>query len=385
VENTVRELGDGNATSVEELARAKQQAAELQQQLAETQKQNQYFEARVAELRVQLDDASLQVQTAKLSGADSEETARLAKENELLRGVVVRERREEARRYQAKKRVLTELAKLQIKSEVLNEQIELLSQPVAKLSGEELALLRQPVVSISDQNPGMLKASFAFPAKSLTEPKADQKPDANSGELRKENFSEVGPRGDSMMGVPEDLQDIACAAKESFEQGKYENAEKRYQEILDKKPDNLYALSNLGVVYFCSGRVGLAEATLKKALTLSPNDEFVLTTLGIVHYRQSNFDDALAEFRKAIGINPNSATAHNYLGIVVGQKGRIREAEKEILQAIASDPDYADAHFNLAVILATMHPASKELAKQHYAKATALGAQPDPTLEKLLR
>jgi tetratricopeptide (TPR) repeat protein len=355
--------------------------------LAETHKENQYFEARIAELRVELDDASLQVQNAKLASADSEETARLAKENELLRGIVVRERQEEARRYQAKGLVLAELAKLEVKSDVLHEQIELLSQPVAKLSNEELALLRQPVVSISDQNPGMLKASFTFARNSSAESKGDanEKSSRDSGELTTENFRDIRPRSDSIMSVPEDVRDVACAAREGFEQGKYEMAEKRYQEILDKSPGNLYALSNLGVVYFRSGQVGLAEATLKKALAISPNDEFVLTTLGIVHYRECNFDDALAELKKAVEINPSSATAHNYLGIAAGQKGRTREAEREILQAIANDPDYADAHFNLAVILATMQPASKELAKQHYAKATALGTQPNPSLEELLR
>ena len=386
-EKKVRDLDEGNPTNGNELAEVKQRVAQLQQQLAETQKHDDYLQARIAELRVELDDASVQVQNAKLAGANSEETARLSKENELLRGIVVRERQEEARRFHAKELVQAELAKLEVKSDVLNEQIELLSQPVAKLSDEELALLRQPVVSISDENPGMLKASFALPRKSSAEPEANanERSSPENGELKPENLGYVRPRSDSIMGLPENLRDVECAARESFEQGKYEMAVERYQEILDKSPDNLYVLSNLGVVYFRSGELGSAEATLKKALSISPNDEFVLTTLGIVHYRQSNFDDALAELRKAIEINPNSATAHNYLGIVAGQKGRTREAEREILQAIANDPDYADAHFNLAVILATMHPASKEMAKQHYTKATALGTEPDPSLEKLLR
>jgi len=111
----------------------------------------------------------------------------------------------------------------------------------------------------------------------------------------------------------------------------------------------------------------------------------LLTTLGIVHYRQSRFDDALKELRKAIEINPNSATAHNYLGIMASQKGRQQEAEKEMLQAIAEDPCYADAHFNLAVILITTQPSSRELAREHYTRATALGTQPSPSLERLLQ
>src|SRR5207244_2818962 len=103
---------------------------------------------------------------AKLSGVTPEETARLTKENAILRNIVIRERQEEARRDQARKLMLAEFDKLKIKPDTLNDQIELLAQPVTRLSDEELALLRQPVVSISDSNPTALKASFTFAKKS---------------------------------------------------------------------------------------------------------------------------------------------------------------------------------------------------------------------------
>ena len=86
------------------------------------------------------------MEKAKLTGGNPEETTRLTRENELLRGIVVRERQEEARREQAKKLMLAEFDKLKIKSDVLDQQIELLAQPVTKLTPEELALLRTPVV-----------------------------------------------------------------------------------------------------------------------------------------------------------------------------------------------------------------------------------------------
>ena len=390
-EEKVREFGKDAPKNADELAEVKLHVAQLQQQLAETQKQNQYFAARVAELHVQLDETSNQLQNAKFTGVNSEETTQLAKENELLRSIVVRERQEEARRYQAKEQMLAELDKLKIKSDALNKQIELLAQPVTRLTSEELALLRQPVVSISDQNPGILKASFIFAKKSspnfekVVEPDAKERSVRESGGATTDNSSDAPGLSDFKPDVPADLLNVARAAKESFDRGKYRTAEKHYQEILAKSPKNLYALSNLGVVYLRTGKFRSAESTLKKALTISSNDEFLRTTLGIVYYRQSKFDDALAELTQAVEINPKSATARNYLGITASQKGRPQEAEKEILQAIANNPDYADAHFNLAVILATTQPASKELAKRHYERATALGTQPNRSLEKLLQ
>jgi Flp pilus assembly protein TadD/chromosome segregation ATPase len=382
-EKDVRELAEKKLPSAQEFAEAKRQLAQLQQQIAETQKQNQYFEARIAELGGQLDEATSQLQVAKLNGTNGEETERLTKENELLRNIVVRERQEEARRYQAKRLVLAELDKLKIQSDALNKQLEFLAQPVTKLSNEELALLRQPVISTS-QGSGVVKASFIFEKKSSADSVKIAEPEAKE-RFASENGTIAEGSVELKTDVPDDLQNVARGARESFQQGKYHDAEKQYQEILSKSPSNLYALCNLGVVYFRMGKLRDAETTLKKVLSVAPGDEFGHMTLGVVYYRQSKFDDALAELSQAVEINPNSAIAHNYLGITASQKGRQQQAEKEILQAIANNPDYADAHFNLAVILATTRPASKELAKKHYSKATALGTQPDPSLEKLLQ
>jgi len=389
-EKTVREISADKPKQEKELADVRKQIGDLQTQLAASQKQNQTYQTAVAQLRSQLDDASKQLEQVKLVGATPEETAKLTKENEMLRNIIVRERQEEARRDQAKKLMLAEFDKLQIKSETLTQQIQLLAQPVTRLTTDELALLRQPVVSISDDNPGAVKASFTFakntkpntpaastesPAGSLVGSKASSPPAAQTGYTVPSIFKP---------NVPEDVVDLARLAKENFEKGKYRSAEKIYQEILTKTPNNLYSLSNLGVVYFRSGKLKAAELTLKKAVALSPKDEFTHTTLGIVYYRQSKFDEALTELTKSLGLNPKSATAHNYLGITASQKGWQEAAEKELLEAVSENPNYADAHFNLAVIYATSLPPSKEQAKRHYAMATSLGANPDAALEKLL-
>jgi tetratricopeptide (TPR) repeat protein len=365
-EKSVREISADKPKKEQEVAEVKRRVEQLRQQLAASQKQNKEFEVTVADLRSQLQEASTELEKAKLTGANPDETARLVKENDMLRKIVLRERQEEARREQAKKLMLAEFEKLQIKSDTLNQQIELLAQPVTKLSEAELALLRQPVVAVSDVNPTSSQGTFATAKNGPTKP--------------------TGPTVQtSAPAVPDELAPLARDAKENFEKGKYRAAEKQYQELLTKAPNNLYSLSNLGVVYFRTGKWKAAELTLKKAVALAPKDEFSHTTLGIVYYRQSKFDEAITELTTALGINPKSATAHNYLGITASQKGWQEAAEKEMLDAIAANPEYADAHFNLAVVYATNQPPAKEQAKLHYVKATSLGAEPDPALEKLLR
>lgn len=374
-EKTVREISEDKPKKEQELADVRKQLEDLRAQLATSEKQNKDFEVTIASLRSQLDDASSQLEKAKLTGASPDETAKLTRENQILRNIVVRERQEEARREQAKKLMLAEFDKLKIKSDSLNEQISLLAQPVTKLTDEELALLRQPVISISDDSSSTVKASFTY-AKPSGNEKAENPEASPADTVVPANFKP---------DVPTDLVAIARQAKENFDHGKYRAAEREYQELLTKSPNNLYAISNLGVVYFRTGKLKAAELTLKKAIALAPKDEFTHTTLGIVYYRQSKFDDALNELTKSLAINPKSAAAHNYLGITASQKGWQEAAEKEMLEAISVKPDYADAHFNLAVIYATASPPSRELAKRHYGKATSLGAERDTSLEKLLQ
>jgi Flp pilus assembly protein TadD/predicted nucleic acid-binding Zn-ribbon protein len=395
-ENTVRELSADRPKKAQELQAVRQELEKLRDQLVASQKANQDSEKMVADLRAQLDEASGQLAAARLNGATPEEGERLVKENQMLRAIVVRERQEEARREQAKKLMLAEFDKLKIKSDVLDQQIHLLAEPITKLSSEELALLKTPVVSISDSAPGTVKASLtiAKPSTPLTvsNTSSEQKtgpPDEKSS-LESIANGEESKIGDGVgatfkPGVPADLLSLAREAKHRFDQGQFREAEKLYQQILAKSPNNLYSLSNLGVVLFRNGKLKAAELTLKKAIALAPRDEFTHTTLGIVYYQQAKFDDALSELTKSLAINPKSATAHNYLGITASQKGWQEAAEKEMLEAIADNPDYADAHFNLAVVYSTSQPPAKELARRHYDRALALGAQPDPALDRLLR
>jgi len=191
-----------NSTEAEEIVGVNQQVTQLQQQLTESQKQNQYLVARIAELWVQLDATGAQLQSAKLTGKNSDETDRLMRENDLLRNIVVRERQEEARREEARKLMLAELDRLKIKSEALNRQIDFLARPVTKLSSEEISLLRQPVVSVSNQSPAALTASFIFAKKSAG--------DSADGEAL------INKSAGLKRDVREEPQSVAHAAKENF-------------------------------------------------------------------------------------------------------------------------------------------------------------------------
>lgn len=200
------------------------------------------------------------------------------------------------------------------------------------------------------------------PAPSLTPPAA-QSPDVLSDEVR----------------------ELVQKAKKFFDQKDYAATEKVYQEIVEKVPQNYFALSNLAAVQIESGKLSAAEVALKKAVKINDQDSFAFTNLGILYSRQGKFDEAVLALEKAIALNDKDSVAHNYLGVCLGQKDQRNAAEKEFKRAIDINQDYPDAHFNLAVLYATTQPQSIELAKHYYNRATELGAAPDPSLERLIQ
>ena len=197
-EEKVRKLSESNLGTATKMAEMGQQLAQIQQQLAETQNRNYYLAARAAEVDVELEHATTELQIAKLAEVNNEESDQLARENELLRNIVVRERQEEARREQARELILAELDRLKIRSDSLNRQIEFLAQPVTRLSSEELALFRQPVVSISKEKLGALKANFVFEKNHrqmlLTARKQIRPQQPRSKQLRQANFRKLRAR-----------------------------------------------------------------------------------------------------------------------------------------------------------------------------------------------
>ena len=132
----------------------------------------------------------------------------------------------------------------------------------------------------------------------------------------------------------------------------------KYQEIIDKYPESLYAWSNLGVVRFQQGKLPEALKALQQAVKLSPTDAFSYSNLGIVYYQMNEYENAISALERALALDPTNAKSHNYLGCACSQKGWSEVAEKEFLKAIEIDDTFGDAHFNLALVYATEKPPS---------------------------
>lgn len=402
-ETHITELNEESTKRGAEVEGMQKELTTLKDQLASSRDQNDRNATTITELKTQLDASADGMKALKANGATGEDFARMNKENEILRGIVMRQLKDQARRVAAKKLVTDELARLEVQSKTLTDQVAVLGQPSTPLTDDERALFKEPQITISDTSDPNALATSIMAFKPKANPDAAPTP---GGSPAPDAAAPAGsPAGGPDVSVPGAGSDVAAKppetppkpkvadaqmalaeqAETAFKQGKYSEAEKTYEKLLAREPKNPYLLSEQGVVLFRQDKLKPAEVMLKKAVAIAPDDPFAQATLGIIYYRMHRYDDAIDSLTKAIRIDPKNATAHNYLGITSSQKGWPEAALDEEQKALSLNPNYADAHFNIAVIYATNQPPAKDQAMEHYRRATQLGATPDPELEKLLR
>ncbi len=337
--------------------------------LLEAQSQISIRDKRIEDLAGELDQTSAELARLHLLPEPTADERNLLAENDLLRGIILRQIKLQNQRDEALRSLEGELDHLKLKSENLNVQLAILGSPVLELNPEERALFKDPVALLTDPETDKLEVSMA-----ITKP-TEEEASANLKETTAEGAAELT---DDARGLVREAQDL-------FNQKNYTDAEKVYLKIAQSLPDNYFVLSNLGAVQIEAGKPAAAEVALAKAISISPEDSFAQTHLGIAFSRQGRFEEAQAALTKAIELNPSDAIAYNYLGVCLAQKGEQEGSEANLKKAIEINGEYANAHFNLAVLYATGKPPSLELAKEHYQLATQFGAAPDPSLEQLIQ
>jgi Flp pilus assembly protein TadD len=188
----------------------------------------------------------------------------------------------------------------------------------------------------------------------------------------------------SVRELPAGTAELAAEAQRDFEARNYEQAERKYREVLRRDEKNVNTLANLATVQLEMGHLEDAEKNLQAAVSIAPDDAFTLSILGNLKFRQGKYDEALDALSRAAKAEPQNAEIQNFLGLTLSQKGMRNAAEAAFRKAILLNPNYAGAQNNLAVFYLTQQPPSVELARWHYDKAVAAGFPRNPELEKLL-
>jgi len=366
------------------------------------------------QLLKEYDEVTGALAAVKLGDVTAAEAKLIQQENEVLRGIIMRQIKEQARREQAYRLAQEEMERLEVRSDTLNDKINQLAKPTLELSSAEQEMLKRPVVTVLHESPDKISAQIemlkpspdgaAELAAASTDEGVTTGQAADAGDTQAASTGQTGDASspaslpepsastetaaaaDSLGAeMPPEVATLITEARDQFVRGNFASAEELYQKFVELQPNNVVALANLGVSQFRQGKLTAAQLALEKALAVDPKDAFTLTTLGAVMIEQNRIEDAIGYLERANESQADDAITLNYLGVASSQLGQFGKAEQSLRRAITVNPEYAEAHFNLAVIYATAKPPSIALAKRHYEKALELGSTPDKRLASMLQ
>jgi len=255
---------------------------------------------RIAELEKQLSDTA---------NASASVTGEMKDENALLKSLVARQLKEQAKRQQARKLVEEEMEKLQVRSQTLVDRLNTMAAADAPLTPQEKKLV-DPVVI----------------------------PSAGSSDFNLEVTKKM-PESD----LPPELVAKASQANELSQKRQFAEAREIYAEIAQKAPNSYLASVNLGIAERQLGDYPKSITAFQRALELKPDDAFALTNLGTVQYRNNDLPDAAKTLQKAVEVDSESYLAHYLLGMALHDQGDRAGAQKEVQRSLELKADYAPA------------------------------------------
>ncbi|MEP5766209.1 MAG: sulfotransferase [Halieaceae bacterium] len=136
--------------------------------------------------------------------------------------------------------------------------------------------------------------------------------------------------------------------------GNYEDAERKYREVLNKEPDNVNALRMLAMIAAAAQHVEDAERLLRKVIKLAPDYFTAQIDLGRIYKEQDRYEEAMACFRKAIELEPNNAKPWFLLAGTLAPAALTVEATEAYKRCLEIRPDHAGALLGLGHTLKTI-------------------------------
>lgn len=150
------------------------------------------------------------------------------------------------------------------------------------------------------------------------------------------------------------IQGNFAAGVAASNEGKYDEAIAKFNEVLAAAPKCVECYTNIAAVHIRKKEYDQAEGVYKKALEIAPNSADAYSGLATVYNAQKKFDqaaEASAQAQKLGAATPGgqSASAVFNQGVIAWNASKIPEAKKAFEEAVKLDPKLADAHYWLGM------------------------------------
>jgi tetratricopeptide (TPR) repeat protein len=147
---------------------------------------------------------------------------------------------------------------------------------------------------------------------------------------------------------------LVRSALAAHQQGRIDEAERIYREILEREPGHAIATHYLGLAAWQRGDVAAGERLMRASLDRDASIADFHNNLGLLLRDTGRIDAAIACFRRTLEVDARWFEAHNNMGLALEATGRFDDAIAAYRAAIAARPMFAAARQNLArALLAT--------------------------------
>ncbi|MGC1620146.1 MAG: tetratricopeptide repeat protein [Candidatus Acidiferrum sp.] len=186
-------------------------------------------------------------------------------------------------------------------------------------------------------------------------------------------YSDLSTRAAQDLGrtAPDSIPAHKLNAEALEVQGKWDEAEREYEGMIQKEP-------NAPGIHYLLGRLLLsrpdatdskaaerAKQEFQKELQIDPRNAGAEYILGEIARQQSQWEEAIAYFSRATKLNRNFGDAYMGLGFCLVTLKRYEEAIPPLRVAVRLEQNNPAAHYNLAVALS--RSGKKEEAEKEFA------------------
>ena len=134
------------------------------------------------------------------------------------------------------------------------------------------------------------------------------------------------------------------------QQGRLDEAERIYRQILTSRPQDAQARQLLGLVAYQRGNLVQAAELIEAAIREQPDEADFHNNLGEVYRALGRVGEAALCYERALRLEPAYAHAHNNLGLARKAAGDRVAARLAFQAALRLEPGYAEAWTNLGVL-----------------------------------
>ena len=158
------------------------------------------------------------------------------------------------------------------------------------------------------------------------------------------------------------LHNKLLQAVDALKQGRVDEAEPLYRDILKVRPHDPVSLHHIGIIHLQRQNFDAAAVSIRQALAIDKNNSDAHSNLGLAFAGQGQLAEAEAAYREAIRLNPKNPHNHNNLATALLNQKKMDESAEACKNAIACDPNFFLAYYNLGVVQQQMAQFAEAIA-----------------------